>query len=79
MSKLAIIDDIKEKLYYTINFQYRLLKEDTVLTVLTDDELEQIEQLKDHATKEELFDLIKIYHLELKRLRKDIMEIIEHD
>jgi hypothetical protein len=74
-----LIDKIKEKLQYTIDFQYRIMKENTIVTILSDNELEQIEQVKELATKEELFDLIKIYHYELKRLRKDVKEIIENE
>jgi L-alanine-DL-glutamate epimerase-like enolase superfamily enzyme len=74
-----IIEQIKEKLQYTIDFQYRVMKENTIVTILTDEELNQIEEMKELASKEELFDLINIYHQELKRLRKDIKEIIENE
>jgi hypothetical protein len=74
-----VIEKIKEKLQYTIDFQYRVMKDGTITTVLDDEELEVIEKMKDFASKEELFDLINIYHQELKRLRKDIKEIIEHE
>ena len=74
-----ITENIKDKLQYTIDFQYRVLKNDTVVTVLDDEELEIIEKMLDYASKEELFDLVNIYHHELKRLRKDIKEIIDHE
>lgn len=77
--KQTINDEIKEKLQYTIDFQYRVMKDNTIITILNDQELAEIEEVKDLASKEELFDLIKIYHEELKRLRKDIKEIIEHE
>ena len=75
----AIVENIKEKLQYTIEFQYRVMKDNTIVTVLDDEELEVIEKMMDYASKEELFDLVKIYHQELKRLRKDIKEIIDHE
>lgn len=75
----SITENIKDKLQYTIEFQYRIMKDNTVVTVLDDEELEIIEKMLGYASKEELFDLIKIYHSELKRLRKDIREIIEHE
>lgn len=74
-----IVENIKEKLQYTIEFQYRVMKDNTIVTVLDDEELEVIEKMMDYASKEELFDLVKIYHQELKRLRKDIKEIIDHE
>lgn len=79
MIENSLNDMIKEKLQYTIDFQYRIMKENTIVTILSDEELDQIEQVKELATKEELFDLIKIYHCELKRLRKDVKEIIENE
>lgn len=75
----VITEQIKEKLQYTIDFQYRVMKDGTILTILNDQELKEIEEMKEFASKEELFDLIKIYHQELKRLRKDIKEIIDHE
>ena len=74
-----IVENIKEKLQYTIEFQYRVMKDNTIVTVLDDEELKVIEKMMDYASKEELFDLVKIYHQELKRLRKDIKEIIDHE
>ena len=75
----AITENIKDKLQYTIEFQYRVMKDNTVVTVLDDEELEIIEKMLDYASKDELFDLVNIYHQELKRLRKDIKEIIDHE
>jgi hypothetical protein len=75
----AITEKIKEKLQYTIDFQYRTMKDGAIVTVLNDEELNEVEKMKDFASKEELFDLIKIYHEESKRLRKDIKEIIDHE
>jgi hypothetical protein len=79
MIENAITEKIKEKLQYSIDFQYRIMKDNTIVTILTDEELDQIEKMKNYASNEELFDLIKIYHEELKRLRKDIKEIIENE
>lgn len=69
--------DIKERLKLSIEFEYSFLKNNTLITVMSDMEMKALEDCYDVATKEELLDLVKVYHKEVKRLKLDIKEIIE--
>jgi hypothetical protein len=73
------MEHMKEKLKLSIEFQYRTMKNGTILTIMDDKEIKTLEECLDVATKEELMDLIKVYHKEVKRIKLDIKEIIESE
>ena len=72
-----MIDEIKEKLKLSIEHSYSIVKSDTVITTMNDNEFKDFEACYEFATKEELLDLLKVYHKEVKRVKMDIKEIIE--
>lgn len=73
------MEHMKEKLRLSIEFQYRTMKNGTLLTIMNDSEIKDLEECLDVATKEELMDLIKVYHKEVKRIKLDVKEIIENE
>lgn len=72
--------DIKEKLQLSINHEYSFKnKMNDLVCIMKDTELDELEHCLEIATKEELFDFIKVYHKEVKRLKMDVKEIIENE
>ena len=74
------MEQMKEKLRLTLNHEYSFINKIGDLVCLMDDnELDGLFEALDLITKEELFDFIKVYHKEVKRLKLDIKEIVENE
>jgi hypothetical protein len=74
------MENMKEKLNLSINHEYTFRnKIGDLVSMMNDNELDELHEGLEVATKEELFDLIKVYHKEVKRLKLDIKEIIENE
>lgn len=71
--------EIKEKLKLSINHEYTFMKKGFLVSMMNDSELNELERAIEVVDKEDLFDLIKVYHKEVKRLKTDIKEIIENE
>jgi hypothetical protein len=74
-----VINEIKEKLRLSINHKYQTIKNNSLYTILNDEELKEVEECLEFATKEELMEYIKVYHKEVKRIKLDVKEIIENE